>query len=195
VRPDVLLLLGDLVNNGLATNADDDLAEIARAARGTGLPILALPGNHDGDVAPFVALLSCPPGLHEIGGFGFLIFHDHVAAADVTTRPEEGLALPVDIARQRPDLPLIALQHNPLHPDIKHEYPFMPTNTDDILQTYHEANVLLSLSGHYHPGQPAHSHDGTLYATLPAACEAPFSYAHVRLRGREVEVNLHALDE
>jgi hypothetical protein len=36
---------------------------------------------------------------------------------------------------------------------------------------------------------------GTLYTTLPAACEAPFCYAHVRLRGREVEVNLHALDE
>lgn len=195
MRPDVLLLLGDLVNNGLATGVDRDMAEIAQAARDTGLPILALPGNHDGEATPLIALFDCPPGLHEIGGFGFLVFHDHVAPDDVTTRPEEGLALPVEIARQRPNLSLIALQHNPLHPHIEHEYPFMPTNTDRILQTYHEANMLLSLSGHYHPGQPAHTHDGTLYATLPAACEAPFPYAHVRLRGREVEVNLHALDE
>jgi len=195
VRPDVLLLLGDLVNNGLATGADDDLAEIAQAARATGLPVLALPGNHDGDAATFVALLGCPAGLHEVGGVGFMIFHDHVAADDVTTRPEEGLALPAEIARQCPGLPLIALQHNPLHPRIEHEYPFMPTNTDQILQTYREANVLLSLSGHYHPGQRAHALDGTLYATLTAACEAPFPYAHVRLRGREVEVNLYPLDE
>jgi Icc protein len=195
IRPDLLILLGDLVNNGLAAGADRDLAEIAQAARDTGLPILALPGNHDGEIAPFVALLDCLPGLHEIGGVGFIVFHDCVAPDDVTTRPEEALTLPAELARQHPDLPLVALQHNPLHPQIEHEYPFMPTNTLEILDSYRRANVLLSLSGHYHPGQPAHALDGTVYTTLPAACEAPFSYAHVRLRGREAEVTLHALDE
>jgi hypothetical protein len=195
VQPEVLLLLGDLVNNGLAAGADHDLAEIAQAARDTCLPVLALPGNHDGDTAPFIARLDCPPGLYEIGGFGLIVFHDHVAPDDVTTRPDNALNLPVEIARRRPDLPLVALQHNPLHPHIAHEYPFMPTNTPDILESYRQANVCLSLSGHYHPGQAAHSLDGTLYATLPAACEAPFPYAHVRLRGSKAEVNLHALDQ
>jgi hypothetical protein len=125
---------------------------------------------------------------------GLIVFHDDVAPDDVTTRPAECLTLPGQIACQRPDLPLVALQHNPLHPHIAHEYPYMPTNAPQILESYRRANVLLSLSGHYHPGQPAHPLDGTVYATLPAACEAPFSYAHVRLRGRAVEVNLHALN-
>jgi 3',5'-cyclic AMP phosphodiesterase CpdA len=193
VEPDALILLGDLVNDGLAPGADRDLAEIVQAARETGLPVLAVPGNHDGDVAPFVAAFDCPPGLHVLGGYGFLIFHDHVASDDVTTRPEGGLALPLQVARDHPGLPLVVLQHNPLHPQIEHEYPFMLTNADRILQAYREAAVILSLSGHYHPGQAAHVLDGTVYATLPAACEAPFRYAHVHMEGRAAAVRLYAL--
>jgi hypothetical protein len=195
VQPDALILLGDLVNNGRATGADRDLAEIAQAARDTGLPVLALPGNHDGDVGQFIGAFDCPPGLHELEGFGLLVFHDHIALDDVTTRSEEGLALPIQIAGQRPYLPLIALQHNPLHPHIESEYPYMPTNTDRILSSYRNANVLLSLSGHYHLGQPAHAVGPTTYCTLPATCEAPFTYAHVRLRGRTVSIDQRALDE
>ena len=195
IQPEVVILLGDLVNNGLAAGADRDLADILQAVQDTGLPLLAVPGNHDGDFSQFVARVGCAPGLHQIGGAGFLIFHDAVAPDHVTTRPQEVLALPDQVARQHPDLPLVALQHNPLHPHIEHDYPFMPTNTLDILASYRRANVLLSLSGHYHTGQPAHSHDGTVYTTLPATCEAPFRYAHIRLRGRTVEVYPHALDE
>jgi hypothetical protein len=194
VRSDALVLLGDLVNNGRATGADRDLADIAQAAHDTGLPTLALPGNHDGDSTQFFAAFDCPPGLHEIGGTGLIVFHDHVAPDDVTTRPEEALALPGQIARRHPGLPLVALQHNPLHPHIDHEYPFMPTNTGRILQSYREANVILSLSGHYHAGQPAHEVGPTTYCTLPATCEAPFFYAHVRLEGRTVGIDQHPLD-
>jgi len=194
-RLDALILLGDLVNDGLAPGADQDLAEIVQAARDTGLPVLAVPGNHDGNVAPFAAAFDCPSGLHELGGCGFFFFHDHVAPDHVTTRPEEAFVQFDEAARQRPDLPLIALQHNPLHPPIEHEYPFRPSNVDRILKSYREANLLLSLSGHYHPGQPAHLHNGTTYTTLPAACEAPFSYAHVHIEDRAVTVHLHALDK
>ena len=193
-QSDALILLGDLVNNGLAPGAAQDLAEIAQAARETGLPLLALPGNHDGDVATFVATFDSPAGLYEIGGVGLILLYDRVAAGDVTTRPEETLALPGQIARQRPELPLIALQHNPLHPYIEAEYPYMPTNVDRILESYCEASVLLSLSGHYHSGQPAHQVGPTTYCTLPATCEAPFPYAQVRIHGRTVEIEQRALD-
>ena len=195
VRPDLLVLLGDLVNNGLAPGAGDDMVELIQVARETGLQVLALPGNHDGGYKRFVEQWGCAPGLHEVGGYGFLIYHDDVAADDVTTRPAEALALPEQVARRRPDLPLVALQHNPLHPPIEHEYPFILANADLIQRGYHEGGVILSLSGHYHPGQAAHAHQGTVYATLAAGCEAPFWYAHVRLRGREVEVHARALEE
>jgi hypothetical protein len=137
---------------------------------------------------------DCAAGLHELGGAGFLIFHDSVAPDHVTTRPEPDLALPEQVAQQRPHLPLIALQHNPLYPPIDHDYPFILSNAPQILEGYGRAKVRLSLSGHYHPGQAVHKHRGTAYTTLPAACEAPYRYAHVRIRGRAVEVYLHALD-
>jgi hypothetical protein len=193
VKLDALLLLGDLVNNGHAPGAEVDLFALVQAAEETGLPYLALPGNHDGDVAQFVSLWACPPGLHELGGYGVLAFHDRVAPDDVTTRSARDLALPTQVAQERPDLPLIAIQHNPLHPQIEEEYPYMPTNTEQILHSYAQAGVLLSLSGHYHKGQPAHPLGDTIYYTIPAACEAPFSFAHVRIRGRTVEICQRAL--
>jgi predicted MPP superfamily phosphohydrolase len=195
IEPELLILLGDLVDDGLAEGAEADLSTVAEAAQETGLPLLVVPGNHDGDFDEFARLYGCGPGLHEIGGYGFIAFHDEVAPDHVTTRPPEGLALPGQVAQARPDLPLVALQHNPLHPHIEDDYPFMLTHAEDILRGYNEAGVILSLSGHYHPGQPAHPVGGTICYTLPAACEAPYRYAHIRLRGREVEVWERALGD
>ena len=194
VEPGLLILLGDLVDDGLAGGADADLAAVAEAAQETGLPVLAVPGNHDGDLEPFVRIFGCRAGLHEVGGYGFLVFHDDVALDHVTTRPPEGLTLPGRVARERPDLPLVALQHNPLHPPIESDYPILLTNAAGILRDYDEAGVILSLSGHYHKGQPAHRAGGVTCYTLPAACEAPFRFAHVRLRGREIDVQEWPLD-
>jgi predicted phosphodiesterase len=184
----LLILLGDLIDSGMADGAEVDLAAVAEEAHRTGLPVLAVPGNHDGDFGRFVRLFRCAPGLHEVGGYGFLVFHDHLGQGDVTTRPPQGLAFPGQVAGERPDLPLVALQHNPLHPPIEADYPYLLTNAREVLQGYNQAGVILSLSGHYHPGQPAHPIGDVVCYTLPAACEEPFPLAHVRLRGREVQV-------
>jgi hypothetical protein len=122
------------------------------------------------------------------------LFHDQVAENAVTTRPPHGLALPAQVAREHPGMPLVALQHNPLHPDIEADYPYMLTNRQEILRAYDEVGVVLSLSGHYHHGQPAHPVGKTTVYTLPAVCEAPFRFAHIRLDRREVQVWEHALD-
>jgi predicted MPP superfamily phosphohydrolase len=193
VEPELIILLGDLVDDGLAEGAEADLSAVAEAALEPGLPVLAVPGNHDGDVGRFTSLFGCAPGLHEVGGYGFLVFHDDVAHDHVTTRSMEGLTLPAEIAHNRPGLPLVALQHNPLHPHIEADYPFMLTDAEEILRGYSEAGVLLSLSGHYHHGQPAHPVGGVTCYTLPAACETPFRYAHIRLLDREVEVRERAV--
>jgi histidinol phosphatase-like PHP family hydrolase len=52
---------------------------------------------------------------------------------------------------------------------------------------------MLSLSGHYHPGQPAHALGNTTVYTVPAACETPFRFAHVTVRDREIDVREHGL--
>jgi predicted MPP superfamily phosphohydrolase len=192
-RIDLAILLGDLVDDGEAPGADADLAEIAGIARGWEIPVLAVPGNHDGEYGRFAEVLRCAPGLHEVGGYGFLVYHDAVGEGHVTARPQGGFDLLARVAAERPDLPLVALQHNPLHPPIESDYPFLLTNAKDVLAAYREAGVALSLSGHYHPGQAVHLANGVNCCTVPALCEAPFYFAHVRLDGRAVTVRERAL--
>lgn len=193
IQPGLIILLGDLLDDGLAAGAEDDLAELARILQSLKIPVLAVPGNHDGDRDRFSRLFN-PPGLHEIGGYGFLVFQDDVGAGDVTSRAPEQIAWTRQVAESRPDLPLIALQHNPLHPRIDYpDYPFMMTNTEEILAGYASAHILLSVSGHYHPGQPPATLDELKTYTLPALCEAPFAFAHLRLEGREVTLREHHL--
>jgi histidinol phosphatase-like PHP family hydrolase len=187
LKPDVLVLLGDLVDDGRAPEARENMAALAEEARLGKLPVLAVPGNHDGG-AGFETCFQSAPGLHEIGGYGFLLFQDEIGAGDVTRRRDADLALPARVAAERPDLPLIALQHNPLHPRIDSDYPYLPVNTEEILRGYAGADVLLSLSGHYHPGQPASKLGGLTSYTAPALCESPFRFSFIRLNGRAVDI-------
>jgi len=184
----LVVVLGDAVDNGEADGADRDLAAVAGAVRRPGILVLAVPGNHDGSTARFYRTFGCSPGHHEIGGYRFLLFADAIGPGHVTTRPQEGIDLPGKVARVQPGMPLVALQHNPLHPAIESDYPFLLTNAAEVLSVYQDAGAILSLSGHYHPGQ-AHCQVGQVSCyTVPALCEEPFCFAHVRLRGREVAV-------
>jgi 3',5'-cyclic AMP phosphodiesterase CpdA len=233
---DVLVVLGDVVDNGLADGAEHDLEEVAEATRSLAVPVLAVPGNHDGPYDRVTSIFGCRPGLHEVGGYGFLVFHDYVGKGEVTTRPSALLGLPTEIASasraqrriapsrgplathaaaaaaQRAErriapshstanvakgqqaLPLVALQHNPLYVTGQHDYPYVLTNAGEVLDGYREAGVVLSLSGHYHPGQPMCEVRGVRCYTVPAACERPFRFAHVRLEGRDAQVTELALD-
>jgi hypothetical protein len=88
---------------------------------------------------------------------------------------------------------LVALQHNPVYPPIDHEYPFLLSNADAVVESYREAGVILSLSGHYHPGQAPSQHAGVTFYTAPALCEAPFRFAHLRIEGQMVTIEEFAL--
>jgi histidinol phosphatase-like PHP family hydrolase len=69
----------------------------------------------------------------------------------------------------------------------------MPANTDAILASYVEAGVFLSVSGHYHAGQPLTSSGSTRYYTVPSGGEEPFRFGFLRLGGRDVEASEHTL--
>lgn len=193
VEPDLLILLGDLLDDGNRPGAGPDLDVLAAAARETGLPWLAVPGNHDGNPQGFFAHVDTHPGLHVIKGCGFLLFADPEDAGHRASREALRIGFPESVAASHPGMPLIALQHNPLHPPIDAAYPYLLTNAAAVMDGYTRAGVILSLSGHYHPGQPASSAGGTAYCTVPAICEAPYRFCHVRLRGRRVQIAEHAL--
>ncbi len=193
VRPDLVVLLGDAVDDGDAEGAEQDLEALAGALRAFGVPYLAVHGNHDGPTSVYERVFATAPGLHTVNGVGLLVFNDAVGASDVTTRAEADLRLVEETSRSQPDLPLVALQHNPLYPAIVADYPYMLTNGDAVLAGYARAGVVAALSGHYHAGQGPIVRDGVTYCTVPALCEAPFAFMHVRIEGREVRMQGHAL--
>ena len=62
IEPHLILLLGDLVDNGDAPGARRDLERLAGAILSTGIRTLAIPGNHDGDPAVVRPCSIRPPG-------------------------------------------------------------------------------------------------------------------------------------
>ena len=188
IKPDLTVLLGDLVENGTDRNADLDLVSLHGELTRSGIPVLALPGNHDAEPATFNSFFNTAPGLHEFGGYGFIVFNDTFNEAHESIRSEESLAMTKKIAETHSGLPLVALQHCPIYPAIDSHYPYRPTNASEIIDSFQKAQVILSLSGHFHKGQKARAHDGVLYHTVPALCEQPFRFSLIRLNGSRVEV-------
>jgi histidinol phosphatase-like PHP family hydrolase len=61
------------------------------------------------------------------------------------------------------------------------------------MSAYAKAGAMLSLSAHYHPGQPLSEVDGVRYWTCPALCESPFRYGLIHLDGTDTRVESRAL--
>ena len=188
IKPDLAVLLGDMVENGSDPNANLDLISLHGELTRSGIPFLALPGNHDPEQGAFNAFFDSEPGFHEIGGYGFISYNDLYNDAHECTRSSEAIEATRAIAQAHPGLPLIALQHCPIYPPIDSHYPYRPTNVAEIIDSFHKAGVVLSLSGHFHKGQRARAHEGVLYHTVSALCEHPFRFSLIRLNGARAEV-------
>ncbi len=188
IKPDLTVLLGDLTEDGSDRQTTLDLISLNSELMNSGIPTLTLPGNHDLPSEVFNSFFACTPGLHELNGYGFVVFNDMYTENHGCTRSEEALTMTRKIAAEHPGLPLIALQHPPIYPAIDSHYPYRPENASEVISSYQNAGVFLSLSGHYHKGQRARIHEGVLYHTVPALCEAPFRFSLIHLKGKQVEI-------
>lgn len=199
--PDAIVLMGDLADNGDAEGAEADLQAIQAAvpksvARSYGdvqVPVLVVPGNHDGNPQRMLRIFQDRPGVHRINGYQLITCVDSYAPGGHCTRSRESLECIAHAAKEQPGQPVVVLQHNPIHPPIDDSFPYIPLNAGEAMRIYAESGVLLSVSGHYHPGQPLSSARGVGYLTAPAVCEAPFRFLRVQLRGREITVSERSL--
>ncbi len=193
---DVVVLLGDLIDNGTESCAKSALQEIRDLLQTLcpKIPLLVVPGNHDGEPQLVLDIFDVQLGGIEIGGYRFVLFADGYYPGDVCTRSDSARKEFHHIAAQ-PGGPVIALQHNPIYPNITGDYPYMLTNCSDVIRDYTQGNVLLSLSGHYHAGQPCSKTGGVNYVTIPSLVDKPFRYATITLRGRNFEIYNHQLDD
>jgi histidinol phosphatase-like PHP family hydrolase/predicted MPP superfamily phosphohydrolase len=185
---DVVVLLGDLVDDGAASGAEDDLRELCEGAGSLETPIIVVPGNHDGDAARLARLFGHEPGVHRIKGYQLLTFADRYEPNDEAARGRDDLDALAQAVAAHPESPVVAFQHNPIHPPIESTYPFNLTNAADVMRAYERAGVLLSVSAHYHPGLAAEAVNGVSYMTCPALCEAPFRFVRLSLAGRSFRV-------
>ncbi len=192
---DAIVLLGDLIEDPTDAGAERDLAALEQTIHDAAgnLPLIMVPGNHDGNADLVLSIFGDRPGPHEVRGYRLHSFLDGWDECDVCRRPREDMRRFAEEAGPRSDKPLIVLQHNPLHPPIESEYPYILADCESIMSAYSDAGVLLSLSGHYHAGQEPSRSGGVSYYTCPALCESPFRYAMVTLEGREVTVTEHPL--
>lgn len=183
-RPDALLLAGDIVENGAGPGGAEDLAAVRDGLAGFGLPVFAVPGNHDGPAELVARVFGAPAGVHRLGGYRLAIFADVYGRGDVCTRPPGAEAQL--LAAADGDGPLIAAQHNPVLPHIGGAYPYNVRQEERLAALYARAGAAASVSGHYHPGIAAFAERGVTYFTCPALCQAPFRFARLRLEGRRV---------
>jgi len=193
IKPDVVVVLGDLIEDGTDPNADTDIIALHSELARTGIPFLVVRGNHDEKNERFAELFDVSTKLHKVGDYGFVVFDDTFAVNHETARDEQSLAATLNIAKKNPGLPLIAVQHAPIYPAIDSHYPYRPTNAAEIIDSFQKAGVILSLSGHYHKGQKVRASNKVFYHTVPALCDAPFQFSIIRLKGDKVEVEEHAL--
>jgi histidinol phosphatase-like PHP family hydrolase len=187
IRPDITLILGDLLDAGSSPEAPEQLKRVRAILDGLTSPWIAIPGNHDGTPDDFYRVFDRPPDIVDIAGVRLLPFVD----------PEEpgynARRLPPDIDRfrqARADYKgqIVALQHVCLAPPDRAEAPYNYTNAPAVIEAMTEAGVILSISGHHHAGAAPVRTETTTFITAPALCESPFALLTVTLEDGKVSV-------
>jgi 3',5'-cyclic AMP phosphodiesterase CpdA len=192
-RVDAVAVVGDLLEDGTLPGSRELLVELRDVLATADAPALVIPGNHDGDYEAVYETFSCRPGLHTLTGRGgaayrFFLIADRYASDNVCTRDPADQAALGAVAAEKVAPPLVVIQHNPMNPYIESEYPFMLTNRDAVMRDYAAWGLWLSLSGHYHPGQPLNVAGGVRYFTSPCLAEWPFRCTAMTFRGRHIDV-------
>lgn len=192
VRPDVVLILGDLVDDGDAPAAEERLHVLRGILEGLDAPYLVIPGNHDGDPGQFYRVFPRPGLFEDIGGVRFLAFVDREEPGYNATRSDEDIER-IRMAGDDHDGPVVALQHVCLFPPERTLAPYNYTNAGDIVSALKDAGVALSVSGHHHHGAEDAVESGVTFVTAPGLCEAPFPLLEITLDGDRIETARHEL--
>ncbi|MBN1845728.1 MAG: metallophosphoesterase, partial [Sedimentisphaerales bacterium] len=192
VRPDIVLLLGDLVEaDGFAAHRDP-LERLARQIETLTCPVLVIPGNHDPADELFYEHFPPPPEMLDVGGVRFLAFQDEQLPAYHARRSERDLRR-MQSARRDFDGPIVSVQHVPLFPADAAACPFHYTNAEDIIEVMRQAGIHLAISGHYHEGMDLLRRGPMGFVVNPALCQEPFSFLVLEMDGSTIRCEPHSL--
>jgi 3',5'-cyclic-AMP phosphodiesterase len=156
LRPDVLLLTGDLADTGAAACYDDLAAILAGAARATGAAVVCLPGNHD-DREPFRRHLLGTAGHGPVNqtrwrdGLRIVALDSTVPGAPHGHLDDETLDyLRSQLATPAPDGTVVALHHPPVRSPIGSMAEIGLRDPGRLRDAIAGSDVRLVACGHYH---------------------------------------------
>ncbi|NRA40631.1 MAG: metallophosphoesterase [Planctomycetes bacterium] len=154
---DLVIITGDLVDVPLPHHKENDQQVIAEYKKvkdvldAGGIDYQVIPGNHD-DPDCFFQVFE-KQACFEKAGYEFYSFYDHQDGGNDVYRQDEELELFKKACQKEGPRNQIHLQHYLITPDQNDGWPHTYSNADEILeQIANSSRMLLSLSGHYHPG-------------------------------------------
>ncbi|MBN2302754.1 MAG: metallophosphoesterase [Lentisphaerae bacterium] len=192
IQPDVTLILGDVLDDGNAATAPLERTHLRQIFDQLQSPLLIIPGNHDGQTNVFYHDFIKPPDIVDIHGVRFLPFNDEDRPNYCAERSETDIER-FRLARTDFTGPIVSLQHVSLFPPDALDVPYVYTNADKVIRAMKKSGVILSISGHYHPGTENITVDGITYITVPSICEHPFPFVVITIHEREITSEIHHL--
>lgn len=192
IKPDLVVVLGDLLGNGQAADSQARLLELRAILGLLKCPWLVLPGNHDGDSDRFYSIMPQPSEWMDIAGCRLVPFFDEERSGYNAFRPPAMLERLAG-ARLGFNGPLVALQHISLHPPGAADCPYNLVNAEEVLAAMRRAGVCLSLGGHCHKGFTLLREKELSFVNAPALCEAPFRFCLLTLADDCITVRQQAL--
>jgi len=192
IKPDVTVLLGDILDNGSGQDGRELRARLAKIVATIESPTIVLPGNHDGDAEAFYKDFERPEQWTDVGSVRFISFLDPEEPGYNGRRTAEDLAR-LRGARSGWEGKIVCLQHLPVHPSGSVRCPYNLVNSDEAIAAIRDAGARLSIGGHYHRGMDTVRADGCEFVGAPALCEAPFAFGVVEIDGDTVSYERHEL--
>ena len=193
IKPDVTLILGDLIDDAENENALQHLLAIKSSLAKIIAPAIIIPGNHDLPEKSFYEIIQRPPKWIDIKNVRIVPFIDPEAAGYNAVREQANLKLLI-AARKNYQGKIIALQHVPVTALAICPSPYNYTNAEEIIKDMQDAQVSLSLSGHYHKGFDLEQ-DGIRFISFKALCEAPFPFYELEIQNNAIRLTEHLAAE
>lgn len=190
IKPDLVFIAGDLINNADEANASSLLEELKQIIDLIECPVIVIPGNHDPVEDQFYQVFEHPAETVDINGVRFLPFMDEEQPGYNAVRSQQNIAKMRQLAGAF-DGPVVSLQHVPLFQQGTTSAPYNYINSAEIITAMRESGVTLSVSGHYHAGYGVVTVDGVQSVTATACCETPFQFMEIDIdnNGRATTTN------
>ncbi|MBI1336100.1 MAG: hypothetical protein GC164_03955 [Phycisphaera sp.] len=189
IKPDGVAVLGDLIDDPEAPEAEGLLLELRQILERLACTWLAIPGNHDPNVRKFFGIFERHNRL-DLNDVRLVPFVDPERPGYNAERDPNGLRRMAQQVEGHAG-PRIALQHVPVG-EPRRETPYGYTNHEAVFEAMRRSRYSLAVSGHFHRGRPLREADGGGFSTMvvPALCESPFTFALVNVDGEHITSEL-----